>query len=229
MDNKRDMLERIYPVFPFLNGASEEVKNELLKHAAIARIPKDEFIFFEGDECRNLALILSGTARVYKPAESGKEITLYRLGSGDSCILTASCIFSQSQFPAVAVAEEDIEAVVVPSATFRKWINLYEVWRDFVFNLLSKRLSEVMATVEEVAFRRMDIRIAEFLVNLSATQSVGIKITHQDIASELGTSREVVSRILKHFEYDNLIALGRGEITVRDRVNLLNKTTPDHI
>jgi CRP/FNR family transcriptional regulator len=224
MDNKMDLLDKLCPAFPFLKDAPEEVRKELLDHAALARIPKGEFIFFEEDECKHLALMLSGNVRVYKPAESGREITLYRLGKGDSCILTASCIFSQNNFPAVAVTEEDSEAVVIPSSVFREWINSYEIWRDFVFKLLSRSLSEVIATVEEVAFRRMDMRIAEFLVNSSRTGSDGIKITHQDIASELGTSREVVSRILKHFEYEKLISMGRGTIVIRDIDALLKKT-----
>ncbi|MBI5664331.1 MAG: Crp/Fnr family transcriptional regulator [Nitrospirae bacterium] len=183
-------------------------------------IPKGEFIFLEGDECRQLALILAGTVRVYKPAESGREITLYRLGPGESCILTASCIFAHGSFPAVAVTEEDIEAGVIPSLIFREWISRHDIWRTYVFNLLSKRLSEVIATIEEVAFRRMDIRIAEMLVKLHSLYKEGIKTTHQDIAMELGTSREVVSRILKNFEYENLISLKRGIIQVNDILGL---------
>ncbi|MEW6600461.1 MAG: Crp/Fnr family transcriptional regulator, partial [Nitrospirota bacterium] len=158
------VFEKILNAFPFLQNADKEVRELVLKHAVIARIPRGEFIFFEGDECRQLALILAGSVRVYKPGESGKEITLYRLGAGESCILTASCIFAQSTFPAVAVTEEDVEAAVIPAYIFRDWINRYEVWRMYVFHLLSKRLSEVLMTLEEVAFRRMDMRIAELLI-----------------------------------------------------------------
>jgi CRP/FNR family transcriptional regulator len=224
IDDKKNVFDNLSNAFPFLRDSDEGLQKEVATKASSVHISKGTFIFFEGDECTSLALIISGTARVYKSAESGREITLYRINRGESCVLTASCIFGRNRFPAVAVAEEDIEAVVVPSGVFRHWMNEYEVWRDFVFNLLSKRLSEVMTTIEEVAFRRMDIRIAEFLVNKYRQQTEGLKITHQDIASELGTSREVVSRILKHFEYDSLISLSRGTITVLDKEGLLKKS-----
>jgi CRP/FNR family transcriptional regulator len=223
MKGKNSVLEKVAGTFNFLNNAGSDVKQEVIAHASIAQIPMGSFIFIEGDECKNIALILSGVVRVYKPAESGREITLYRLGRGDSCVLTASCIFSRSRFPAVAIVEENIEAAVIPSIIFRSWINRFEIWRNYIFDLLSKRLTEVISTVEEVAFRRMDIRIAEFILNLSETNRDVVSITHNDIAMELGTSREVVSRILKHFEYENLIELKRGTIIVRNFDGLTEK------
>jgi CRP/FNR family transcriptional regulator len=223
MIDKHLGMETITGTFNFLRNAGSDVKQEVTAHASIAQIPRGSFIFIEGDECKNIALILSGVVRVYKPAESGREITLYRLGRGESCVLTASCIFSRSHFPAVAVVEEDIEAAVIPSIVFRRWINRFEVWRNYVFDLLSKRLTEVISTVEEVAFRRMDMRIAEFILKLSETNKDVVSITHHDIAMELGTSREVVSRILKHFEYENLIELKRGTIVVRNYDGLTEK------
>ncbi len=208
------MLDKIFDAFPLLKDSEPEVTEEIQKHAMIARIPKGEVVFFEGDECRNLALILSGSVRVYKTAENGREITLYRLGAGESCVLTASCIFAQNTFPAVAVTEEEVEAAVVPSHVFREWIDRYAIWRNYVFNLLAKRLSSVIMTLEEVVFLRMDIRIAEFLIKLNDSGKDDVKITHQDIAMELGTSREVVSRILKNFESEQLISQKRGAISV---------------
>jgi len=216
-------LEKICQTFPFLKDAEAEVRKQLLSHAVITRIPKGKIIFLEGDECRQLALIMSGTVRVYKIAESGREITLYRLEKGESCVLTASCIFSYGQFPAIAAVEKDVEAALVPANVFREWINRYEIWRNYIFNLLAKRLSEVLSTIEEVAFRRMDMRIAEYLLNLALDRKGEIGITHQDIAMELGTSREVVSRILKNFEYEKLISLGRGTITIQDMKSLAKK------
>jgi CRP/FNR family transcriptional regulator len=222
MNDKNAVLEKIIKAFPFLKDAGKEVIEQMLRHSLITDIPKGKVIFFEGDECKHLAFILSGVVRIYKPAESGREITLYRLGTGESCVLTASCIFAKDSFPAVAITEEDVEAALVPSIIFRDWINHYEIWRNYIFSLLSKRLSEVIATLEEVAFRRMDIRIAEFLFKLSGTDKNEIIMTHQDIAMELGTSREVVSRILKHFEYEHLITLKRNHIAI-DNVDSLKK------
>lgn len=209
-------LTNLLKTFPFLKDGDDEIREQMQEHASIVKIPKGNCIFLEGDECKHFALVLTGTARVYKLGESGREITLYRLHPGDSCILTASCILSQNRFPAVAVAEENIESAVVPAHIFREWIGKYEVWRNYIFNLLANSLSSVMAMLEEVAFRRMDVRIAEYIISLAKHSHNGIKITHQDIAMELGTSREVVSRILKHFEYEKLISLQRGVITLND-------------
>lgn len=216
-------LERICQAFPFLKGAEAEIRKQFLSHALIMRLPKGKIIFLEGDECRQLALIMSGTVRVYKIAENGREITLYRLEKGESCVLTASCIFSHGQFPAIAVVEKNVEAALIPANIFREWINRYEGWRNYIFNLLAKRLSEALSTIEEVAFRRMDVRIAEYLFKLAPGRKGEIEITHQDIAMELGTSREVVSRILKNFEYDKIIFLSKGTITVRDMKSLAKK------
>jgi CRP/FNR family transcriptional regulator len=138
--------------------------------------------------------------------------------------MTTSCILSRTAFPAIATVDGPLEAAVVPSPVFRKWMARYEVWRNYVFGLVSDNLSSIMATLEEVAFQRMDVRIAEYIMKLSKDSDNGIKITHQDIALELGTSREVVSRILQHFEYEKLITLQRGVITLNDIDKFSKKT-----
>ncbi len=227
MNDKEIILEKIFKAFPTLQDSEIKVKEEIQKHAMIALIPKGEVVFFEGAECKNLALLLSGSVRVYKTAENGREITLYRLGAGESCVLTASCIFAHNSFPAVAVTEEEVEAAVIPSHVFREWIDCHAIWRNYVFNLLAKRLSSVIMTLEEVVFLRMDIRIAEFLIKLYGSGKVDVKITHQDIAMELGTSREVVSRILKNFESEKLISQKRGFITVHSIDSLKAKVESD--
>jgi CRP/FNR family transcriptional regulator len=156
---------------------------------------------------------------VYKIGETGREITLYRFGNGQSCILTANAILSQKTFPAIATVEEEAEAVMIPADTFRHWVVRYDPWREFVFDLLSQRLSTVMAIVEEIAFRRMDARVAALLLDRFRMQDP-IRITHQEIASELGSSREVISRLIEDFTERGLIRSGRGEIEVLDREGL---------
>jgi CRP/FNR family transcriptional regulator len=157
--------------------------------------------------------------RVYKIGETGREITLYRFGNGQSCILTANAILSQKTFPAIATVEKDAEAVMIPADTFRDWVVRYDLWREFVFDLLSQRLSTVMAIVEEIAFRRMDARIAALLLARVQAENP-IRITHQEIASELGSSREVISRLLEDFSERGLVRSGRGEIEVLDEESL---------
>lgn len=209
--------------FSFLKSADREVKEQLLKYVSIKQFPEGQFICWEGDVCAQLAIVLSGIVRVYKVGESGREVTLYRIEENDSCILTASCILSQIRFPALAVVEKEVRAALIPAAILRNWIEQYDVWREYVFRLMSKRLADVITTVEEITFRRVDVRIAEFLAGLTGEQE-HIAITHQQIAYELGTAREVVSRILKDFERENIIALTRGSITVQNKQALLEKT-----
>jgi CRP/FNR family transcriptional regulator len=208
--------------FPFLKNASQEIKQQLLQYARLKQIPAGVSIYWEGDSCTHLALVLSGTVRVYKVGESGREITLYRIEENESCILTASCILGQTDFPAIAMVETPVQAILIPAPILRQWVEQYEVWRDYIFSLLSKRLSMVIATVEEVAFRRVDVRIAEFLASL-AEEKTEVNITHQEIAFELGTAREVVSRILKDFERENILSLARGSITFHNKPALLEK------
>ena len=207
----------IEKVFPFLiEPANKGIKDLLLQHVSVNQFPAGQFICWEGDVCGQLAVVLSGNVRVYKVGESGREITLYRIEEGDSCILTASCILSQIRFPALAVVEHEVRAALIPAHILRDWVNKYDVWRMYVFNLMSKRLADVIATVEEIAFRRVDARIVELLARLAEEQQP-VTITHQEIAYELGSAREVVSRILKDLERAGLISLSRGVIVVKDK------------
>ena len=199
----------------FLQQADAALVREVQQAAAFARIPAGHDVFVEGDRVDAIALLLSGVVRVYKIGETGREITLYRFGTGQSCILTANAILSQQNFPAIATVEQEAEAVLIPSDTFRDWIRRYDAWREFVCDLLSQRLSTVMAIVDEVAFRRMDARLASFLLTRERVQNP-MRITHAQVAAELGRSREVISRLLEDFASGGLIRSGRGEIEVLD-------------
>ena len=201
---------------------NQEIKEQFLSHVTVKQFPAGQFICWEGDVCAQLAVVLSGNVRVYKVGETGREITLYRIEESDSCILTASCILSQIRFPALAVVEKEVRAALIPASILREWVTRYDVWREYVFGLMSKRLADVIATVEEIAFRRVDVRIAELLAGL-AEEHEPVAITHQEIAYELGTAREVVSRILKDFERANIISLSRGALVVADRQALLER------
>ena len=207
--------DRIARALPILQRADPALKREFLQTAFLARIPKGKDVFAEGDTIDAIALLVSGEVRVYKIGETGREITLYRFGNGQSCILTANAILSRQSFPAVATVERDAEAVMIPADSFRGWVSGHELWRDFVFDLLSQRLSSVMALVDEVAFRRMDGRVAALILRRGRIKNP-IPITHQEIAAELGSSREVISRILEDFVGRGMIRLTRGAVEVQD-------------
>ena len=219
----KTQFERITFAMPFLQKADASLVNELRQHAQFARIPAGHDVFVDGDRVDGIALLLSGVVRVYKIGETGREITLYRFGLGQSCILSANAILSQKSFPAIATVEEDAEAVMIPADVFRKWVNKYDLWREFVFDLLSERLSTVMAVVDEVVFKRMDRRVASLLMNQAQVQNPK-RVIHQEVAAELGSSREVISRILEDFSREGLIESGRGTIEVLDFEGLKSRS-----
>lgn len=185
---------------------------EILSVSHYKAFPKDMQIYSEGDFCSAIALIISGEIRVFKIGESGREITLYEIESGETCILNASCILSNMSYPAHAVTILDAELLLVPAQEFRKLLSRYEEMRDFIFTLLSQRLTSVMTLVEEVAFGRMDLRLFEYIEEKS--EAGKLNSTHQKIANDLGTSREVVSRLLKDFERHGKIILSRNLIQI---------------
>jgi CRP/FNR family transcriptional regulator len=215
--------DKIIHALPFLAGADPQLAREFQQATTMAHIPAGHDVFLEGDRVNAIALLLSGVVRVYKVSETGREITLYRFGLGESCILTANAILSDKSFPAIASVEQDAEAVMIPTDVFRDWVRRYDIWRDFVFDLLSQRLSRMMTIVDEVAFQRMDVRVASWLLNQARVQNP-MRITHQQIAGELGSSREVISRMLEDFVSAGLIRSGRGTIEILDFEELRSRS-----
>lgn len=214
-----EQYQRIFRVLRPLQEADAPMRREFQQTAYFARIPAGRDVFAQGDAVSAIALLLSGAVRVYKLAENGREITLYRFGSGESCILTANAILSKQSFSAIATVEYDAEAIMIPADAFREWVRRYDAWRDFVFDLLAQRLTSVMEIVDEVTFRRMDIRVAALLLERSRAQNP-LSITHQEIAAELGSSREVISRILEALAGQGWIRMGRGTIEILDAAAL---------
>ena len=213
----------IAPHLPFLRTADAALVRDLREQAFYMRIPAGRDVFVEGSRVEAIALLVSGVVRVYKVSETGREITLYRFGLGESCILTANAILSDKSFPAIASVEQDAEAVMIPTEIFRDWVRRYDVWREFVFDLLSQRLASMMAIVDEVAFQRMDVRVASWLLKQAKVQNP-MRVTHQQIAGELGSSREVISRLLEDFVNAGLIRSGRGTIEILDFEGLKSRS-----
>jgi CRP/FNR family transcriptional regulator len=210
-----EQFKRVSQALPVLRNANTQLVREFQQAAFLTKIPAGKDVFVEGDDVDAIALLISGVVRVYKIGETGREITLYRFGYGESCILTANAILSQKSFPAIATVEKEAEAVMIPADTFREWVKRYDPWREFVFELLSNRLSTVMAIVDEVVFQRMDRRVASLLLDRS-TSTNPLRITHQEIAGELGSSREVISRILEDFAQKGMVEVARGTVEILD-------------
>jgi CRP/FNR family transcriptional regulator, anaerobic regulatory protein len=196
--------------FTMFRNAPDGLVDGLISVSRQQTVPAGKQIYAEGDACSAIAFVLFGEIRVFKVGETGREITLYEIGPGETCILNASCILSGQAYPANAVAATEVEMLLIPSAAFRRLVDEHEKMRDFVFTLLSRRLSGVMELVEEVAFGRLDERLMDYLVEKSENSI--LETTHQKIANDLGTSREVVSRLLKDFERRREVKLSRNSI-----------------
>lgn len=202
--------EEFVSLFPRFRREGELVA-DILAHARRQAFSPAVHLYWEGDACSAIAFILAGEVRVYRCGESGREITLYEIGPGETCILNASCILGNNAYPANAVTVSAGELLLVSAHEFRRLLGRYEAMSAFVYSLLSQRLTEVMELVQEVAFGRMDERLLDYLIEKSGDGI--LHATHQKIANDLGTSREVVSRLLKDLERGGRIALARNVVT----------------
>lgn len=212
-------LESARSVFPFLTRLSSDQWSEFARAAKPVSLDPGALICLEGDHCQALPLVLSGEARVYRTSSSGRALTLYRIAAGESCILTASCLLSGLPFPAFAEAETPVDALLIPADAFADAFRHVEPWREHIFELLARRLANVIELVDAVAFQRVDERLASHLVDQADADGRVVR-THEMLAEALGTSREVVSRALKEFERQGLVELARGEVGLVDAPGL---------
>lgn len=219
------MEAKLSELIPFFNGADSKIEDEFRQHAISQKFPRGTFLSMEGDSCNFFPIIKSGLIRVYKISSIGQEMTLYRIEPRESCVLTISCLLSNNRFPAVAYVESDCEVILIPARVITDWVNKFSLWNEYIFDYLSRVLLKVITLLENITFKRVDIRIAEYLLKCFHSKGNPIKVTHQEIAADLGTAREVVSRILKDFELQKLLTLKRGEIIIEDYVSLKEKLT----
>lgn len=178
-------------------------------------LPADSTVFRQGDNCNNYLMVIKGSVKVFSRAENGREVLLYRVKDGESCTLTTACLFARNAYPAEGITEVETTALMLPLHTFNQGLAESELFRSIIFNQYARRLSEVITVVEELSFGRLDIRLARLLLQ-SGAKNETIETTHQSIATELGSAREVVSRELKKFEQQGLITLHRGSISILD-------------
>lgn len=193
-----------------------KVRDRLLTAARVIKLKKGDQVFGPQNVPESLIFLYEGRIRVSQSSDAGREIVLYRVEAGDSCVLTTACMLAEEAYNAEGIAETDITAVILPKLAFNRLVAEEESFRDFVFDAYSRRLIDLLRVVDDVAFGRIDVRLAERLVTLGKGLKE-IHVTHQDLASELGTAREVVSRVLNDFQKRNLIEQSRGRITLVDK------------
>lgn len=188
----------------------------ILASAHAITLPPHAHVFMPGAPCQNYLLVVRGSVRVQLLTENGREVVLYHVRDGDSCVLTTSCLLGATRYPAGGITETDVTAIALPAVEFNRALAQSEGFRRFVFGNLGRRLADVIARMEEVAFGPVDGRLAATLLSLTRDDT-RLNLTHQELAVELGSAREVVSRHLKRFEEHGWVRLGRANIEVLDR------------
>lgn len=170
-----------------------------------------------GDDCMYLPFVLNGDLKVHKTAENGREIVLYHLKKGESCILSALGILNRTAFPASAVSSGGCSILLVPDRLVRRYLDKYSGWRDYIYSLYNDRFHVVLELIDEILFRKIDVRLARFLISHADASGILKNHTHQSLAEELGSSREVISRVLKSLSERTIIAYQRNEIRILQR------------
>lgn len=205
--------------FDGLSRLEPAVRDVLTRKSAVVAVPEGTVIFGPGKSPENLLLLLEGRVRVQQVSEAGREIVLYRVEAGQSCVLTTACLLAHEDYSAEGIAETDIRAVAIPRAVFDELVSQSAAFRNFIFTAFSRRITDLFQVIEDIAFQRVDIRLAQRLLDL-ARGTDQIRATHQQLAVELGTAREVVSRQLGEFQRRGWIRQSRGAIDLLDKAVL---------
>ena len=202
--------------FPSLQQLAPDVLQPLLENSKVVSIAKGSRVFGPGSAPKNYLLLLKGNIRVQQMSESGREIVLYRVSAGESCALTTACLMGYEEYQAEAIVEEDAQAATIPRAIFDDLIGCSAEFRRFVFTAFSVRVTNLLRVIEEVACERIDIRLAHKLLELARADD-SLAITQQQLAAELGSAREVISRQLSEFQRWGWLQSSRGRIQLIDR------------
>jgi CRP/FNR family transcriptional regulator, anaerobic regulatory protein len=202
--------------FPFL-GSEQELVGDIQKECSFKEIPAGATLVEVDQYIKTIPLIISGKVKVYREDEDGNELFLYYLEAGDACAISFACTLENHISMVRAVVIEDAEIISVPIRLMSEWMKKYPGWYRFVITTYNKRFEELLRTLDSIAFHRMDERLAEYLrTNSQALNTKELKLSHQDIATELNTSREVISRLLKKMETQGMVSLGRNRIQIID-------------
>lgn len=195
-------------------------------NAQLIHMPVGAFVFRENEGCGRVGFVKSGSIRVFKDHLSGRAITLYRLGAGDACALSMSCALYNPIHQASAIVEEDAMVYTLSVEEFHHLLDKNREARDFVFTSFASRLSDTMLLIEEVVFQRMEERLAAIILEHGIRHKTDvITITHEQLADEIGTVREVVTRILHDFANRGFVQLSRGKLSILDRRGLAKAIT----
>ncbi|WP_170428580.1 Crp/Fnr family transcriptional regulator [Ruegeria arenilitoris] len=205
--------------FKGLSRLPEDIRAELVAGSQVISLPAGTQVFAPGQTADNLLLLLDGTVRVQQKSDTGREVFLYRVHAGESCVLTTACMLAFEDYSADGIAETDITAVAIPRNTFDDLVAKSTVFREFVFTAYSRRITDLFTLIDDIVFQRMDVRLAARLLELADEDNV-VHATHAILGTELGTAREVVSRTLSEFQRRGWVEQARGEVRLTEREGL---------
>jgi len=210
--------------YSFYNKSSKYFQDEIISVALNTKLEKNTYFYKRNWQCNHIALVGSGRVRVFIVGDTGREITLYHVQPGDTCPINILSAMLNKSTPAIAVVEEPLNVVLLPVEIFKKWVKEQSIVQQFVFESLGGRLIDVLSLMEQISFQKIDQRIACFLLEqfeLSDCNPPIAKMTHMQIATELGSAREVISRTLGCFERMGVVELERGRVIRKDHDALL--------
>ena len=217
-----ELKSRLLHLFPVFQQLPDTTVNEIVDTAAARQAPAGTILFEAASPCTGFPMLLEGSVRVLKSAPNGREVQLYRVTPGESCLLSSSCLLGGSAYSATGVAETAVTLLALPPALFHKLLAEHKPLRDYVFGLFSERLADLMTLIEAVAFQKLDQRLAALLLGKGEL----VRATHQGLADELGSVREMVSRLLSNFQDRGWVALGREQIRITDVAALRRLAQP---
>lgn len=209
--------------FPIYEKLTSEEQASLARHACLHTFEKDTMLHNGSNDCLGLVLIKSGQLRAFITSEEGREITIYRLFDRDMCLFSASCMLNSIQFDVSVTAEKDTEAWIIPSDLYKKMMEQSAALANYTNQLMATKFTDVMWLIEQIMWKSMDSRLAAFLIEeTNLADSMVLHMTHDKIANHMGTAREVVTRLLKYFQSEGIVSLGRGTIEIIDFEKLVN-------
>ena len=213
---------KISDYYPIWDNLAPGEQSQILQSSTLMTVSAGQHIHDGTKECTGLLLVASGQLRAYIISEGGREITLYRLLENDICLFSASCIMHSLQFNVMIQAEKDTTFWLIPTDTYKKLMSESVTISNYTNEILASRMSDVVWLMEQVMWQSFDVRLATFLLEESALESSNkLTITHEEIANHLGTAREVVTRMLKYFQSEGMVALSRGSMEITDMQRLI--------
>lgn len=212
---------QIEELIPFWAKLTREEQKILRERAMVQHVKKGTVIHNGAEDCTGLVIVAEGQLRAYTLSEEGKEITLYRMFERDACLFAASCIMNNIQFEVIIEAREDSKVLIIPTQVYQQLIHTSLPVANFTNDLMASRFSDVMWVMEQILNKSVDVRLAVFLVEeMEITGESVLKMTHEEIAHHLGTAREVITRMLKYFQKEQIVHLARGSIEITDEERL---------